>query len=136
MEKKMKVIGATLVLIASATLSAATAIERAHPVRPLAGYKCMMLNLTEQQFLDPSVRVPVRSEPAASAPEVGWAATNVAVREPPHIVNGFTEALFPNGATVWIESRMLRPYHSQGDPTAKCVPSVMSDETPGFAYPH
>jgi hypothetical protein len=83
------------------------------------------LNLTEQQFLNPSAHVPVRSEPAASAPEVGWAATNVAVRDPPQIVNGFVEALFPNGATVWIESRMLRPYHSLGDPTAKCVPFVM-----------
>jgi hypothetical protein len=132
----MKVIAAALMLIAAAALAVANAAERAHPVRPLPGYKCMMLNLTEQQFLDSSVRVPVRSEPAASAPKVGWAATNVAVREPLHIVNGFTQALFPNGATVWIESRMLRPYHSLGDPTAKCVPSVMSDGTPGFAYPH
>ena len=132
----MKVVAAALVLVAFAGLSARTAADRPHPVRPLPGYKCMMLNLTEQQFLNPSVHVPVRSEPAASAPEVGWAATNVAVRDPPHIVNGFAEALVPNGATVWIESRMLRPYHSLGDPTAKCVPSVMSDGTPGFAYPH
>src|SRR3974377_1040302 len=110
----MKVGGAALILVASAGLSARTAADRPHPVRPLPGYKCMMLNLTEQQFLNPSVHVPVRSEPAVSAPEVGWAATNVAVRDPPHIVNGFAEALFPNGATVWSERRLLTHYTSLG----------------------
>jgi hypothetical protein len=79
----MKLVAVALILVSSVGLSATTAADGPHPVRPLPGYKCMMLNLTEQQFLNPSVHVPVRSEPAASAPEVGWAATNAAVRTLP-----------------------------------------------------
>jgi hypothetical protein len=31
---------------------------------------------------------------------------------------------------------MLRPYHSLGDPTAKCVPAMLSNGKPGFDYTH
>jgi hypothetical protein len=132
----MRVIGTTLVVVMCIAFSGAGVAQPAHPMRPLAGYKCMMLNLTEQQYLDPTVRVWVRAQPSPDAPKVGWAATNVAVRDPLHMVDGFTEALFPDGRTVWIESRMLRPYHSLGDPTAQCVPYLMSNGRLGFTRPH
>ena len=105
-------------------------------VRPLPGYVCMMLNLTEQQSMDQSVNVPVRAGPSATAPVLGSAPSTVAVRSPVRPLNGFLEALFPTGQTVWIAAESLRPYRSLADPTAKCGPSIMSNGKPGFSHPH
>jgi len=131
----MKVIATAAALAALGILAQPAEAQGIHAVRPLAGYACMMLNLTEQQLMDASARVPARTAPDAASPAVGWAAATVAVRGPFHVVNGFAEALFPSGATVWIESAKLRPYRSDGDPAARCVPSEMSNGKPGFAYP-
>ena len=105
-------------------------------VRVLPGYACMMLNLTERQYMDPATHVPVRSEPQVNAPQVGLASGTIAVPTPVREQNGFMEALFPTGQTVWIESKMLRPYHSLSDPTAKCIPALMSNGRIGFTYSH
>lgn len=113
----------------------ATLADRPQVVGPLPGYKCMVLNLTEQQSMDPNTRIPVFDRPAADGHQVGIAAGIVAVKDPSHIVDGFTEALFPTGATVWIKSDVLRPYHSVSDPTARCVPSKMSNGRSGFDFP-
>ena len=129
----MNVFRSLATVLFGVALTSAALAETLRAVSPLPGYKCMVLNLSEQQAKDFNVHVPVRGQPAANAPEVGWAAATVAVRDPPHVVNGFTEALFPTGATVWIASNKLRPY---SDPHAKCVPSLMSNGKPGFAYPH
>ena len=129
----MNVFRGLATILFGVALSSAPLAETLRAVSPLPGYKCMVLNLSEEQANDFNVHVPVRAQPAANAPEVGWAAATVAVRDPLHVVNGFTEALFPTGATVWIASNRLRPY---SDPHAKCVPSLMSNGKPGFAYPH
>ena len=100
--------------------------------KPLPGYRCMMLNLSEQQSMDPSKRVPVRGAPSMSAPTVGWAGAVVVVREPVTSVNGFVQMLFPDGRQVWIASDMLRPYHSLGDPNAKCIPEILPNGRIGF----
>jgi len=129
----MNVFRGLATILFGVALSSAPLAETLRAVSPLPGYKCMVLNLSEEQAKNFDVHVPVRAQPAANAPEVGWAAATVAVRDPLHVVNGFTEALFPTGATVWIASNKLRPY---SDPHAKCVPSLMSNGKPGFAYPH
>ena len=129
----MNVFRGLATILFGVALSSAPLAETLRAVSPLPGYKCMVLNLSEEQAKNFDVHVPVRAQPAANAPEVGWAAATVAVRDPLHVVNGFTEALFPTGATVWIASNRLRPY---SDPHAKCVPSLMSNGKPGFAYPH
>jgi hypothetical protein len=100
--------------------------------KPLAGYRCMMLNLSEQQSMDPSLRVPVQAAPSTSAPTVGWAGAVVVVREPVTPVNGFVQMLYPDGRQVWIASNALRPYHSLGDPNAKCVPEILPNGRIGF----
>ena len=100
--------------------------------KPLPGYRCMMLNLSEQQSMDPSMRVPVRAAPSVTAPTVGWAGAVVVVREPVKPVNGFVQILFPDGRPVWIASDVLRPYHSLGDPNAKCVPEILPNGRIGF----
>ena len=105
---------------------------------PLPGYACMMLNLTEQQYMDGSVRVPS----SAGAPASDGARHRLCCddcwpsRAPEHIVNGFAEALFPTGQTVWIAANMLRPYHNLSDPTMKCAPAKLSNGRPGFSYTH
>ena len=129
---KKFVIGAVLVSVAPASLNA----QDFHSARPAQGWGCMMLNLTEQQSLDPTVHVPVFSQPSPSARSVGWAPMTVAVRRPGRSVDGFTEMLRPNGQHVWIRETDLRPWKSLADPTAKCVPSIMSNGSYGFAYPH
>ena len=120
---------------AVATFAGLSGTEAAQPVQPIPGFQCMTLNLTEQQMADPSVDIPVRSAPSPTAPQVGSASAQVAVRMPMKSVNGFSESLFPTGATVWIETKMLRPYRSISDPTARCVPVIMSNGRPGFTYP-
>ena len=107
-----------------------------HAVGPAPGWACMGLNLTEQQSLDPTVHVVVRQQPSESAPVAGWAPITVAIRSPNHPVNGFAEMLRPNGQHVWIPEADLRPWSSKADPTARCVPSIMSNSTYGFSYPH
>jgi hypothetical protein len=120
-------------MLSLAALPGVVSAQGFHAVRPLPGYRCMVLNLTEQQTMDVNFHVPVRAAPSVNAAKVGWAGGTVAVRDPLHVVNGFAEALFPTGTTVWIASDMLRPYSSPG---ARCVPSLMSNGKPGFAYPH
>ncbi len=126
------------VAVAALGLSAVSGVsaQGITAVRPLSGYMCMMLNLTEQQSMDPSVSIPVRSRPSDTAPVVGSAPATIAVREPPKPINGYLEALFPTGQRVWIAANSVRPYHSLGDPTAKCIPAVMSNGKPGFLHPH
>ena len=116
--------------------SAQALAERPHVVRLLPGYSCKVLNITEAQSMDPAFHTPYYSQPSASAPVAGYAGLQVAVKDPIHNVNGFDEAMFPNGGSVWIQANLLKDYHSLGDPTAKCVPALMSNGRQGFAFPH
>jgi hypothetical protein len=100
--------------------------------RPLPGYRCMMLNLTEQQSMDLSVHVPVRAQPSTAAPAVGWAGAVLIVKEPATPVNGFLQVLLSDDRQVWIAANMVRPYHSLGDPNAQCVPEILSNGRIGF----
>jgi len=106
--------------------------EGLHAVHPIAGYACMMLNLTDAQMKDNSLVVPVYAGPSTTSGRVGNASAIVIAKSPLHIVNGFAEMLFPNGAAVWIDAKMLRPYHSESNPTAHCTPSLMSNGKPGL----
>jgi hypothetical protein len=105
-------------------------------VGPLPGYSCVVLNLTSRQIMDPNVHIPFRSAPSDSAPVVGFASAQVAIKMPRHEINGYLQARFLTGAKVWIKADLVRPYHSLGDPSAKCVPVIMSNGRSGFDYPH
>lgn len=124
------------VVIALGLSPAVSFAQAFHATGPAAGWTCMSLNLTEQQALDPAVHVLVRQQPSESAPVAGWAPITVAIRDPNRPTNGFAEILRPNGQHVWIPEASLRAWSSKADPTAKCVPSIMSNGTYGFAYPH
>lgn len=98
----------------------------------IPGYRCMMLNLTEQQLASTSTHVAVRSAPSVEAPEVGWAGDVVVVKEPVQPTNGFLQMLFPTGRTVWIAQSDVRPYKSLSDPGATCVPEFLPNGRVGF----
>jgi hypothetical protein len=100
--------------------------------RALPGFKCMMLNITEQQAMDPNFHVTVRSAPSATASPAGWAGAVVITYAPLREQNGFTEMVLPNGHSVWVESDMVKPYHAKADPTARCVPEVLPNGRIGF----
>lgn len=104
--------------------------------RPLTGYACMSLNITDAQAQDFHYHVSFYAKPSLNSEVVGFASSQVAIRVPAHTVEGFTEALFPTGAAVWIQSALLRPYHSKLDPTARCVPAILKNGRVGFSYPH
>jgi len=101
--------------------------------RPLPHYRCMMLDQTEKQSMDPSVHVEVRSEPQPTASAVGWAGSVVVVKEPITPVNGFLSMLFPTGRPVWIAANQVRPFRSVSDPNARCVPIVLPDGSVGIS---
>jgi len=61
-------------------------------VGPLPGYRCMMLNLSAEQSMDPDVHVPFFTAPMDSSPVAGYASLEVAVRDPIKQVSGFVEA--------------------------------------------
>ena len=104
-------------------------------VKPVPGWQCMKLNLTEQQSMDPSVHVLERRGPSAQSPVGGWAPITVAVPSPAVSNNGFLPVLRPNGQRLWISDRDVVKWASVSDPTARCVPSFMSNGIIGFDYP-
>lgn len=114
----------TIFLILSLVAVGVPAFAQA-PVKRIPGYECMMLNITEQQSMDPAFHVTLRSSPSSSAPEAGWAGSIVIVREPPVSQNGFLSVLKPNGQRAWILADMVKAYHPVADPTAKCMPEVL-----------
>jgi len=105
-------------------------------VGPLPGYGCMVLNLTEHQAMDSSTHVLVRREPSKASPVVGYAPGIVIVPVPLEVEGGYTKAVAPNGGVGWIKSGSLRPYHSLGDPTAKCRAVRLSNGRAGFDTYH
>ena len=101
-------------------------------VRPLRGYACMQLAITPEQSVDPKVGVPVRDAPSRSASIVSYAASTMIVQEPPQPIGGFLRVLRFTGQEGWIEAHYLRPWVNKFVPTARCVPSIMSNGRPGF----
>lgn len=132
MQKALLCIAASAMCLSSAYAFA----DRPHVVRTIPGYTCKALNITEQQAMDPTFHTPYFSQPSTSSPVAGFASLQVAVKTPVHDVNGFDEAMFPNGGTVWIQANLLKEYHSVSNPTAKCVPVLMSNGRQGFDFPH
>ena len=109
------------------------------PAKRIAGYQCMMLNITEQQSMDPAFHVSLRSVPSDGAPEAGWAGSVPIVREPAVPRNGFLQVLKADGSKAWIAAGMVKPYHPVSDSSARCVPEVLPNGrvviAPGYPPP-
>jgi hypothetical protein len=132
----MRRVIASGVLLSGVLVSGLSLAQATSTAKPLSGYACMSLNITDAQAHDFHYHVSFYAKPSLNSDVVGYASSQVAVRAPAHTVDGFTEALFPTGATVWIQSTLLRPYHSALEPTARCVPTILANGRVGFSYPH
>ena len=117
-------------LIVSA-MGAGIQVARAGDLR---GYECMELNLTQQQMMDPSVRVPIRSGPSASSPVTGNTIATVIVSEPVVEENGFLKVLELNGHPGWIKGDYLKPWVNPGGNGQKCYPALLANGRIGFDY--
>ncbi len=113
------------------SLSAAEA-QGLRATRPSTGYICMELALTDAQFTDPNVRIPVRATPSRTSPAVSYAPTIVIVQDAQQPSGGFLRVLQLNGEPGWMEARHLRPFRNPNVPSARCTPAIMSDGKPGF----
>jgi hypothetical protein len=98
------------------------------PVRPLEGYACKKLNVTEREAMSPDgAGVNLRAGPNALSPVVAIAPAVLFVKNAAP-VNGFVEVMRLNGQPGWIELGRVKPF----DVNARCVPSIMSDGRPGM----
>ena len=117
----MKILG--LVILATvATAGVATAQNSAKRIQ---GYQCMMLNITEQQSMDPAFHVTLYARPSLAASEAGWSGAVPIVKSPPEPINGFLQVLKADGEKAWIAADMVKPYRPVSDPSARCVPEVL-----------
>ena len=119
-------------LILSGAVLASPAFAQTRAPKIIAGYQCMMLNITEQQSMDPNFHIVLRSAPSPAAPTAGWATSVVIV--PEHMVskNGFVPMLRGNGQTAWITERDIKPYRPASNPNARCVPEVLPNGRVGI----
>lgn len=121
----------TLLLISTASPALAQA---RHVVGRLSGFACMSLKVTDRQAMDPSFVVPLKTQPSASASDVGRAAATVFVRSPVVERNGYIAAILFNGQPGWISANALVAWHSPGGPAHECIPSRMSDGSIGLTF--
>ncbi|QEH97937.1 hypothetical protein [Gluconobacter thailandicus] len=77
---------ALAVLAASYSFSASASPNK--PVSPLSGYKCLTLNATDAQMMDPNFSIPFRQNPSDQSPVVAPATTLVPVNTAVEPVNG------------------------------------------------
>jgi hypothetical protein len=112
----------TIGLCAAAFSAQANAQTQPHRI---AGYECMMLNISEQQAMDPNFHVVVKAAPSASSNTVGWQPDIVIVKMPGIATNGYLPILRANGHRAWIAASSVKPYHAEADPTAQCAPWVL-----------
>jgi len=111
---------AALILVLS---SSAAAAQPVYAVRPIPGYACAKLNITEHEAMDFHFAVPIRSAPDPHAAIGTNASAVLLLKQPVHAENGYVEVLQLNGQPGWIEQNRVKPY----DPHARCVPSVLSN---------
>ena len=99
------------------------------PVKPLDGYACMSLAITEAEAMNPhGAGVNILAAPSAAAP-VGTAAPAIVfVRQPVRAENGFVEVMQYTGKPGWIRADRIKPASGM----TRCVPSIMSDGKPGI----
>lgn len=105
-------------------------------VAPLQGYSCMSLNLTEDDMQHESSLPIIRQESSISAPTIGRASALVIVANPIRSQNGYVAVLTLDGRPGWVEANKLKPYRSPSNPSARCIPSRMSNGQPGFNFQH
>jgi hypothetical protein len=111
-------------LIAAAALAPSVRAEPVHAVRPIAGYVCMRLSVTEAEVLNPrGTGIFILTAPRPDAAHGTTAPGVVFVRQPQELVDGYLKVLQLTGQPGWIAADKVRPF----DEMRRCVPSMMSN---------
>ncbi|GEN03891.1 hypothetical protein [Acetobacter indonesiensis] len=106
------------------------------PVKPLAGYTCMMLNETAAQAMDFQHPVSFKLRPFDTEPDIAPVGNQIAVKIGGRVMNGYVETFDFAFRPRWVAQKYLAPYHAKADPSATCTPTVMSNGHLGFKYGH
>lgn len=130
---RRKLVLLTTLIACVLTVETAPKAEGLRAVRPLNGYKCM--GLTAEEMASSSPGPAILTEPKRGAAVLGRASATVIVANPERTSNGFTAVLTLSGKPGWVDTKVLAPYASLTNPSARCVPSLMSNGGVGFAYP-
>jgi len=123
---------AALVLVLG--LSSVAHAQGLHAVRPLPGYSCTSLNLTEDQVRDFNALPPVMQQPSPTSSKLGVAGAIVITVDPARVTNGYAAVLMPDGRAGWVQATRLHPYRNAANPSVRCVPSMMSNGHPGLDF--
>jgi hypothetical protein len=124
-------------LMAAAATPALAQRQGVHVVSPLAGYRCMELNVPAADLEDLSRMPPVLSEPRPDSARIGIASATMIAPDPPRTVNGFAQVLHLDGREGWIESSKLKIWVRPQSPRATCTPARLSNGRIGFDFgPH
>jgi hypothetical protein len=116
-------------LIAAGALASSVRAEPVYAVRPIDGYVCMKLNVTEAEVLNPrGTGIFILTAPRPDAAHGATAASVVLVRDPQNRVDGYLEVLQLTGQPGWIAADKVRPF----DKITRCVPSLLSNGRIGF----
>ncbi len=111
-------------LIAAGALAAAGQAEPVHAVRPIDGYVCMRLNVTEAEVLNPrGTGIFILVAPRPDAAHGTTAPGVVFVRQPQELVAGYLKVLQLTGQPGWIAADKVKPFEK----TLRCVPSMLSN---------
>lgn len=117
----------------SAFYSNQTEAASPKPVSPLAGYKCLVLNATDDQMMDPNFSIPFRASPSDNAPVVAPATTLVPVNTEVKPVNGYYQTINLAQKPMWISGKWLQSYGNV-HPGRVCTPYIMTDGNVGFMF--
>jgi hypothetical protein len=123
-------------LLIAGSFSLAGHVADAQGVRAsqqLPGYTCMSLALDPGQIRSFASLPPIKDAPRDDARTIGVASSVVFARTSERLVNGWTEVIMPNRKRGWVNAGYLRPYHSASNPSARCVPSIMSNGSIGIS---
>jgi hypothetical protein len=111
-------------LVAAGAFASYPRAEPVHAVRPIDGYVCMRLNVTEAEVLNPrGTGIFILTAPRPDAAHGTTAPGVVFAREPEHRVDGYLEVLQLTGQPGWIAADKVKPFEK----TLRCVPSVLSN---------
>ncbi|MEN3177331.1 hypothetical protein ABDK75_15240 [Gluconobacter sp. OJA] len=122
-----------LLAVLAASYSFSASASPIKPVSPLAGYKCLTLNATDAQMMDPNFSIPFRESPSDQAAVVAPATTLVPVNTAVQPVNGYYQTVNLARKTMWISAKWLQPY-ANVHPGRTCTPYVMTNGSVGFVF--
>lgn len=103
-------------------------------VKPLNGYRCMVIDAPDEVMMDFQHPIEMHEAPSEQSPTVSGISTVFAVTDPQQVNNGFIKTMNFAFKPGWVSTKWVKPYETV-HPGVKCVPSVMTDGKLGFDFP-